>query len=250
MKLTIRCPDCRQSTALHLTRTEQRELSRRLVIETTCTACGNRVELQLSNGVSIAKSLSGRPPVRTSGSATIEGESFAPAPPPRTPDHPAAAPAVPAAAGKSPSAWPEVVPDFPPAPTSAVPAFLPMTPAAPPPAGSPDPSGGTPSFAPIGADGPRRRTSAGGRWSPGRITEDFSRRPKWQQYAILAVLFLFAFGILMFPSKPPSKRRRAPQPAVEGAVPTAATEAGGRAAIDGPPEEADRSDVEPGKAAP
>lgn len=82
------------------------------------------------------------------------------------------------------------------------------------------------------------------------MTEGFARRPKWQQYAILAVMFLIAFGILLIPSKPSPERRKRPDPAAEGALPAAPPQQESPPSVDGSQKETERPDEPPRKAEP
>ncbi|AMV22519.1 hypothetical protein [Planctomyces sp. SH-PL14] len=242
MKLTTRCPnaDCRQPIILHLSRNEQKELSRRLILETTCGACGSGVRLQLANDISIISAVTTGPASRADRSLALDRETFAAAAPPppasAAPVADAPPPPLPAASAaaapfsplsKAPAASSGVAPGFSPAaamppaperpaapapapfspaPAAAVPDFRPIAPG---PEARPGPQGGepvkVPAFAVLGADGPQRRGRSG-RGTMERLTDSFSQRPKWQQYAILGLLFLGVMAILAFPTKKPPKR--------------------------------------------
>lgn len=97
-----------------------------------------------------------------------------------------------------------------------------------------------------------------------RLTDSFSQRPKWQQYAILGLLFLGVLAILAFPTKKPPKRTpttravpqdaeaggAAPQPMAPAAPGDSATPAAGGPKTDGNAEPAapGRADGAPEKA--
>lgn len=99
-----------------------------------------------------------------------------------------------------------------------------------------------------------------------RLTDSFSQRPKWQQYAILSLLFVGVLAILAFPTKKPKRSPTsrpvprevepdgtAPRPMAPAApgdlAPPAASAAGGTK-MDGNAEPAapDRADGAPEKA--